>query len=350
MIAGNKFWPLTHSGACPAAGLVVGAGAASSNPPPGLAPRRRPVPFAHWTRHIAAFLGHGVARCSRFSAVALATLSGSLAMADDTKPARPDKSGYHLFNPTPAALMRELSADRPDKTESTFTVDAGHFQVEMDFVNLSYDRHNIERDQTSVSGGEAAPMNLKLGLLNNLDAQLTFTSHAWERVADRAAGTVERHSGFGDITPRLKWNVAGNDGGLFSLALLPFVKIPTGPANLGNGAVEGGLKAPYAFDLPGFELGLQTEVDFFRDGSGGGYHTEWVNSISVGRPIWGKLSGYVEFYSSVSTERGQPWLGTFDTWLTWQVNENWRLDAGVYIGATRSADDWHPFIGMTWRH
>ncbi|MEE9212565.1 MAG: hypothetical protein V3U29_07920, partial [Phycisphaeraceae bacterium] len=36
-----------------------------------------------------------------------------------------DKNGYHLFNPTPRHLMRDLSADRPDVTESPITVDAG---------------------------------------------------------------------------------------------------------------------------------------------------------------------------------------------------------------------------------
>jgi hypothetical protein len=42
-----------------------------------------------------------------------------------------DKSGYTLFRPTPEALLRELTSDRPDKTESPITVDAGHFQLEM---------------------------------------------------------------------------------------------------------------------------------------------------------------------------------------------------------------------------
>src|SRR5437868_5206562 len=49
--------------------------------------------------------------------------------------ARPDKSQYTLWNPVPASLMRELSADRPDKTDSPYTVDAGHYQIEMDFAN-----------------------------------------------------------------------------------------------------------------------------------------------------------------------------------------------------------------------
>ena len=54
--------------------------------------------------------------------------------------AAPDKSTYNLFNPTPRELMREMSTDRPDQTESPYTVDAGHFQMEMDFVKATFDR------------------------------------------------------------------------------------------------------------------------------------------------------------------------------------------------------------------
>ena len=54
--------------------------------------------------------------------------------------ASPDKSTYNLFNPTPRELMREMSTDRPDQTESPYTVDAGHFQMEMDFVKATFDR------------------------------------------------------------------------------------------------------------------------------------------------------------------------------------------------------------------
>ena len=49
-----------------------------------------------------------------------------------------DKSAYTLWHPTPRALLRELTTDRPDKTESPYTVDAGHVQIEADLVNYSY--------------------------------------------------------------------------------------------------------------------------------------------------------------------------------------------------------------------
>ena len=66
---------------------------------------------------------------SRVAAVAVAGLAGPVGAGED---APADKSVYHLFHPTPFALMRELNTDRPDKTESPFTVDAGHYQIELD--------------------------------------------------------------------------------------------------------------------------------------------------------------------------------------------------------------------------
>ena len=41
-----------------------------------------------------------------------------------------DKSQYSLFNPMPDRLLRDLTTDRPDITESPFTVDAARIQIE----------------------------------------------------------------------------------------------------------------------------------------------------------------------------------------------------------------------------
>src|SRR5687767_5206236 len=83
-----------------------------------------------------------------------------------------DKSQYHLFNPTPRELMREMSTDRPDKTESAYTVDAGHYQIEMDVLSYAYDRYNGLPGNTSVESVAIAPVNLKVGIRNNADLQL----------------------------------------------------------------------------------------------------------------------------------------------------------------------------------
>lgn len=246
--------------------------------------------------------------------------------------------------------MRELSADRPDKTDCPFTVDAGHFQIEMDFANMTYDQPNSGRGNVRVTAFEIAPMNLKVGLLNDLDFQLVYTSYQWEKTDNRDTGITERKSGFDGITPRLKLNLVGNDGGFFALALIPFVTFPLHSGNLANGSIQGGLGIPYAFDIPGWDVGFQTTFHYNRDEMGTGYHTEIDNSVSIGHRIIGRLSLSAEFFSSVSTERNSDWVGTVDTWVTYQVSKNLRLDGGIYIGVTPGADGWHPWIGMTWRH
>jgi hypothetical protein len=283
------------------------------------------------------------------SALAAFTMAVAASAADEPEESKPDKSRYHLFYPTPKAYLRELSADRPDKTESAFTVDAGHFQIESDFANLTYDRYNVGHENRRTLFYEIAPTTLKLGVLNNMDIQVALLPRQSQRVEMRDEGTTDQHAAFGDIFPRLKINLLGNDGGPVAVAILPFLKLPTG-GTLGNGAVEGGLKVPYAIEAGEWEISLQHEIDFSQNELNVGYHPEFVNSISIGHPVTKKLNLYGEFFSSVSAEHGSSWVGTFDTWATYQINENLRLDAGVYIGLTRAADDWHPFVGVTWRY
>jgi len=262
----------------------------------------------------------------------------------------PDKICYNLFNPTPDYYMLEMSPDRPDKTDSPFTVDAGHFQLEMDFSNFTYDSPNSEHGNVKSEDYQIAPMNLKVGIFNNTDFQLVLAPWQWERTEDGSAGTVEHKSGFGDITPRVKVNLVGNDGGFFALALIPFVTLPTSQDHLDNDSVEGGLGIPFAFDVPNWDVGFQTTFNCDRNDVGSGYHAEFDNSVSIGHVVIGKLEYHVEFFSSVSTEQNSDWIGTFDTWFTYQADKNLCLDGGVYIGVTQSADDWHPWVGMTWRY
>lgn len=257
-----------------------------------------------------------------------------------------DKSGYTLFNPAPAELMRELSTDRPDKTESPYTVDAGHFQVEMDLANLTLDRADGVRTRT----WNLASANFKVGLLNNVDLEVVFDGYVRESVEDRGAETTTRTSGVGDLTVRLKTNFWGNDGGPTAFGMMPFLKIPTNSHGLGNNAVEGGVIFPLAVSLPGgWDVGLMTEFDFLRNEENASYHVEFINSITFSHDIVGKLGGYVEFFTNISTESGARWVATVDLGLTYGLTDNIQLDAGCNIGVTRSADDLQPFIGISVR-
>src|SRR5687767_5025731 len=106
--------------------------------------------------------------------------------ADDAKGQEPepmpDKSHYHLFHPTPREQMRDMSTDRPDKTESPYTVDAGHFQFETDLLSYTRDRDKTGGGDTRTDAYAIAPVNLKVGLLNQVDLQVVLDTYNRVRV------------------------------------------------------------------------------------------------------------------------------------------------------------------------
>jgi len=259
--------------------------------------------------------------------------------------AQPDKSAYTLFNPTPHDQMRELSTDRPDQTESPYSVDAGHWQIEFDFANYTHDDEGgVRTDTLNVS-----PVNVKLGLTNSTDIQFVFDSYSRERV--RAAGTTTTTRDWGDLTIRVKHNIWGNDGGDTAFAVMPFVKVPLQIGDAGNDLVEGGLILPLAVSLPrGWGMGLMTEFDLLADQTGNDRHLEWINTITFSHDITSQLGGYVEFVSAHSYENGNDWIAQADLGLTYAINADTQLDAGCNFGVTREAPDVQPFLGLTLRY
>lgn len=249
-----------------------------------------------------------------------------------------DRSRFHLFNPTPKEAMRGLNTDRPDKTESAYSVDAGHFQIETDLLVLS---RNSESGATTENLGIMVS-NLKLGLTDSIDFQAVITPYTSSSVG------TDRASGFGDTTLRLKVNLFGNNGGDFAFALMPFIILPTNSGGMGHKFFEGGLIAPLSVSLPGeWDMGTMFQYNRMKNDSDDNFHDEYVTSITFGHDIVGDLAGYVEFWNSISSEADAKWTATADFGLTYRITPVIQLDAGVNIGVTDSADDLNPFLGFS---
>ena len=256
------------------------------------------------------------------------------------------KSAYSLFNPTPREKMRPLWADRPDKTESPYTVDAGHFQIETDLVAYTRDRKSEASDASAFQESvNLNAINLKAGLTSNVDLQWIVEMARWARNYDEASAQSGRW-GLGDVTPRLKINFFGNDGGLVSLGLIAYVTFPTRfDRSSSNRAATLGVSLPIAFDLPG-EAYVGAMVTHARVLGGAG---EWSSMITTGNQVVGDLAGYLEFFNTVSEVSAAPWIATVDAGLTWSYSPDLVFDAGVNVGVTAAADDLNPFLGVTAR-
>src|SRR5262245_829887 len=213
-----------------------------------------------------------------FGVLALA-LPGMAAGAESGDAVKPevDKSAFNLFNPTPKEHLRGMDTDYPGSTESPYTVDAGHFQIELRWIGYSSDRESFDGVTQRIEEWAIVPMNLKIGLLNQMDAQLLLEPYTVLHEREDGSGVTRR--GFGDTTVRVKYNFWGNDGVRTAFAATPYVKFPTSQEGIGNRGVEGGLVLPLAIGLPrAVDLGLTTRFDAVRDEGQSGYHVEFINS------------------------------------------------------------------------
>jgi hypothetical protein len=230
--------------------------------------------------------------------------------------------------------LRDLSADRPDTTESPVSVDAGHWQLETSFFDWSRDDVSGDSVRTVLAS------NLKYGINDRSDVQLVFEAYTIED-----AGPADTR-GFGDIQLRYKLNLWGNDEGDTALALLPFVKIPTGTA-LSNGEWEGGLAIPWSIDLnERLSLGLMAEIDAVYDEDSGDHRAEFLHTAVLGIGLTEKWSAFVE-YIGVTSDSPYQVFGSGG--LVYSVTENLALDLGGQVGLNDAAAGVGLFTGMTAR-
>lgn len=275
------------------------------------------------------------------SLVAVSAAFGQTEVDEESAPPIPaGKDGYTLFNPTPRELWRDLSADRPDATESPYTVDAGAVQIELSFVEYALE----EDDGQTTHSFSVAPINLKLGLTNDLDIQLLFSPY------EHVDAPGEDAEGVGDLGLRLKYNLWGNDSGDTALALLPFITFPTGADGITSDHVEGGLVVPFAMELAeGVGLGLQGELSFARNEQDTGYDTILAHTAVVGFDLGAGLGAYVEYIGEANTDTGH-YSPLASGGLTYLLDADTQLDVGVIVGLDDPrTEDVRVFAGLTVR-
>jgi outer membrane putative beta-barrel porin/alpha-amylase len=243
---------------------------------------------------------------------------------------------YTFFHPTPRELWREMSADRPDFTESPITVNAGVIQLEMSFFDYT---RNGRAESFAL-----APANLKFGLLDDMDVQLVFVPYAHDDDGVRVG------DGFGDTQVRLKMNFWGNDGERTAFAIMPFVKVPTATGGLGNDHVEGGVIFPFSVEVrEGVGLGLMFETDIVYHDSAGHYDAEFIVTGVVGVDMTDKIGAYIEGIGIASTDSGTDFRSILGLGATYSVSANMVFDIGMNIGLGGDADDVNIFSGITMR-
>ena len=260
------------------------------------------------------------------------------------------KSQYSIFNPTPDRLMREMTTDRPDTTETPFTIDAGHVQIES--TAFGFARSHADAAGGVLDAYEVWASNVRIGLTNNAEINFVWQPYGKTRYRQPGAAT-ETASGTGGLDIRAKVNLWGNDdferqGS--ALALLPYITLPTDARNgISPEHVEGGLLVPLEIALPhNFGIGLNGRVAWVRGEASERYNAEYLGTAALSYDWTNTFGTYGEIVVDYAPA-DQSTAVTLGGGITYAVTKNLQLDAGVNFGVTSAVDRYNPFIGIATR-
>lgn len=227
-----------------------------------------------------------------------------------------------------------MSADRPDATESPHTVDPGVFQVELSFAEYSSIREDGERHQSL----SVAPLLVKMGLTRTTDLHVGV-----EPLIHMENGAL--HTGYGNLTLRLKHYLLGNDDGRVAIAVMPVVELPTGDEELVSDEVSFGVVVPVGIDLGGgWGLGVQGEISFFDED--GDREEAFTHTAVLGRQLSERVGAFVEYIGEHDLDgEYSPFLSGGATYL---LRRDVQLDGGVVVGLD-GHEDVRVFAGVTFR-
>lgn len=244
-----------------------------------------------------------------------------------------------------AQNKRDFCVDRPGLGTPACTLDNDEFAIELGVVSWTLDRAAGSRTDTLVIGD----MLLRHGLSENLEVQLGWRAYATNRV--RSGGNVDSTGGPGDVLLAVRRNLKNPDGSGFSLAVMPYLSLPTGNSAIGVGDWGAGLLIPVSHELPaGFGISFTGNVEAAVDMDRDGRHLAYGAIVGLDVPLNRAVNAAVE----LSARRDDDPSGTTTGLLAglsagWAPDEALQLDAGAAVGLNRDSPDLQIYLGIARR-
>lgn len=256
-----------------------------------------------------------------------------------------DTASRSVPNPVPHDRLRPFSADRPNRTFSTTTIDVGRFQVESDLANLVFDRS--ERTRTFSLGSPV----LRYGITDNAEIQVganVFT-RLKRGVSDEAAGETIR--GLGASFVASKVNLFGNDGGDRSMALVGTLRLPTASRGLGAEHVEASIDLPFTTLLgsPLWRLTLQPHLGLLRNDAGTAHRGSYGAAAQLEYALSATVTLGIEVATYIWREVDLYSSSSVDLSLSWMMFENTQVDVAVHVGLDERTPSANPYLGISHR-
>jgi len=234
---------------------------------------------------------------------------------------------------------QSIETDRPDQTETSWTVPEGTVQLESGVAHEwgSALLEIVTGYRVTTSGllarvGVVEGVEARLSLEHQYNSEDVLAAVPTIGLGDESARRIE--AGLAAVAIGAKVGLMHESGLLPEGALIAHAMLPVGAAPFRPRFVTPDVRFSASHTLAdavglGYNLGMEWE-----DGLTG---ASFVYTLTVGADVFDDTSGYVEIYGSTRLEGGQS--TALDGGVTWRPADNVQLDISGGIGLTTITPD-----------
>jgi hypothetical protein len=247
----------------------------------------------------------------------------------------------------PAAHAADpISTDRPDFVESSDVVGAGRVQIETGFSS-ERDRSEGVRSRT-----RSTPTLVRLGVTDGLEFRVETDGYVRHSERDLATGSAQRERGYADASLGVKWHMRDGDeaSGTPGIAWLVHLDLDSGSRPFRGQGVRPSLRAVAEWDLPhDFSIGVMPGVVADRRADGKRF-TAGILAVTLGKAWTPSWRTFVELAGQqLASRKNGGSIVTFDTGVTYLVNDAMQLDFSLSRGLNATTPDWQWGAGVSFR-
>lgn len=251
-----------------------------------------------------------------------------------------------LASPSLAGEEPPLITDRPDQTESAFTVASGLFQIE---GGWGYGERRTEGEDLDF---QAFPQALlRIGLNPIFELRLGIPGIEIERT--RTASGATSQEGLVDATLGLKVVIAKERGIRPQTAFLGTLSVPSGDDEFTSRRVDPSFRFTFSNTLNsrlslGYNVGMiwRTQPDSQATLISQSLF-DWT--VALGISVNDRIGVFVEAFGIAPQESELRTRTSFDTGITYLLTPRLQLDASVAAGLSSAAADWAVSLGASFR-
>jgi len=236
-------------------------------------------------------------------------------------------------------IKTDLVTDRPDQTESSFTVPLKSLQIETGFI--------MEIDKTDLFSQISYAYNstlLRYGLLENLELRLGI-EYMGDKITNRLNDDTYRLAGFSPLYTGFKLKVTEENGLKPEIAFLGGLVLPFTAGNEYKPDYSGAnIRFAFSHTLTdrisiGYNLGAEWDGETAIPG--------YFYSFATGIGISDKLGGFIESYGLILENGYKEHM--LDAGFTYLLIQNLQFDLSGGIGINNNAPDSFISFGLSYR-